>query len=300
MTISELKKDAREKLKGHWSSAICIIIAYSLFTFLLSFVASLITNFSRNAIIAFVLQILLIIISLPLSFGLLVSMVKLYRGEKVGFFSFVSTGFSNIYNAWKVFGRTLLKLALPVFLIIITYIVLAIAFTPLSISLSLTGSIEGVSLTFPIIATVLFALAYIFAIVKSLYYVLGNFILCDNSELTGKEIVEKSAEMMTGNRKKYFLLILSFIGWALLIVLVALALLIGLFAIIANTLRSIASIYLIVIITFIIAMALSLVLSCYISFSAISFYEDLNDVIPTSSSINQSGSAETITENTIE
>ena len=37
-----------------------------------------------------------------------------------------------------------------------------------------------------------------------------------NSDLTAKEAVEKSQELMTGNRAKLFWLELSFIGWAIL------------------------------------------------------------------------------------
>ncbi len=288
MTISELKKDAREKLKGRWGSAICMYIAYSLFIFLIGFVSGFLDGiFGKNSVITFGLQILLIIICLPLTFGFLVSMVKLYRGESVGYFSFVSTGFSNIYNAWKVFGRTLLKLALPIILVVLTDLFLAVSRVA---SVITSGSVLFSIL--PPIALILFIAAYIFAIVKSLYYVLGNLILCDNPELTGKEIVEKSAEMMKGNRMKYFLLILSFIGWILLIYLIFYAFAFMLSATLANVLSKI--------IPLIIALVSFLVLSCYITFSMISFYEDLNDVIPTSSSINQSGSAETITENTIE
>ncbi len=299
MTISELKKDAKGKLKAHFSSAICMVIAYALFTFLLSFALSIIANVLNNQLIAFILELLLLIISLPLSFGFLVSMIKLHRGEKVGFFSFVSTGFNNIYNAWKVWGRTLEKLILPAFLILASYIFLAFSFASLTIT-GASSSVKGASLAFPFIAFIIFIAAYVFAIVKSLYYVLGNFILCDHPELTGKEIVEKSAEMMTGNRKKYFLLILSFIGWALLIVLAFLILFFGLTAVLTNALGLVTGTFLGSIISLIVTMALVLLLSCYITFSMISFYEDLNDIIPTSSSINQSGSAETITENTVE
>ena len=38
----------------------------------------------------------------------------------------------------------------------------------------------------------------------------------DNPNLSSKEVVEESEKLMTGNRGKYFVLQLSFIGWAIL------------------------------------------------------------------------------------
>ena len=51
---------------------------------------------------------------------------------------------------------------------------------------------------------------------KSLLYVLTTYILYDEPTLSSKEIVEKSAILMNGNRKRYFFLSLSFIGWSIL------------------------------------------------------------------------------------
>ena len=53
-------------------------------------------------------------------------------------------------------------------------------------------------------------------IIKSLLYTLAYYISYDNPELSSKECVLKSAELMKGNRSKYFLLLLSLSGWAIL------------------------------------------------------------------------------------
>lgn len=53
-------------------------------------------------------------------------------------------------------------------------------------------------------------------IIKAFAYVLTPYILKDNSELSCLEAIERSRLMMKGNKWRYFVLCLSFIGWILL------------------------------------------------------------------------------------
>ena len=57
---------------------------------------------------------------------------------------------------------------------------------------------------------------YVWVAIKSLFYVLVYQVAYDNPNLSSKEVVEESEKLMTGNRGKYFVLQLSFIGWAIL------------------------------------------------------------------------------------
>ena len=56
-------------------------------------------------------------------------------------------------------------------------------------------------------------------IIKKYSYSMTNFILRDNPTLKYNEAIEKSMEMMNGNKMKLFLLHLSFIGWGILSVI---------------------------------------------------------------------------------
>ena len=56
-------------------------------------------------------------------------------------------------------------------------------------------------------------------VVKAYSYSMTNFILKDNPDLKYNEAIEKSMQMMDGNKMKLFLLDLSFIGWILLCIL---------------------------------------------------------------------------------
>ena len=66
---------------------------------------------------------------------------------------------------------------------------------------------------------VLSTVSMILFVVKGYYYSLTFYLLYDNPNMSGKEIVDLSENLMTGQRAQMFLLDLSFIGWALLAML---------------------------------------------------------------------------------
>ena len=67
------------------------------------------------------------------------------------------------------------------------------------------------------IYTVLWMLLLIIpGIIKSYSYSMTNYILKDEPELKYNEAIEKSMQLMDGNKMKLFLMDLSFIGWILL------------------------------------------------------------------------------------
>ena len=66
--------------------------------------------------------------------------------------------------------------------------------------------------------TFLWSLLFIVpGIVKGLAYSQTFFIINENPELTGKQAIDASQEMMRGHKGELFLLQLSFIGWFLLV-----------------------------------------------------------------------------------
>ena len=53
-------------------------------------------------------------------------------------------------------------------------------------------------------------------IIASYSYAMTDYILAENPELTAKEAIERSKDMMEGNRWRLFCLEISFIGWGIL------------------------------------------------------------------------------------
>ena len=65
---------------------------------------------------------------------------------------------------------------------------------------------------------VIYTISAIITALLSLKYILARLISIDHPELTGKECVAESRNLMSGNILKYIFLNLSFIGWAFLAV----------------------------------------------------------------------------------
>ena len=96
---------------------------------------------------------------------------------------------------------------------------------------------------------------------KSLLYALSYYIAVKNEGIEAKDAVLESERLMTGNRGRLFCLMLSFIGWSIVIVFV-IRFVVG---IASNILATIAS------------YAGTTILMPYITFSILAFYRDLEE-----------------------
>ena len=216
MRSSDFRKTAREKLTGKWGTVAVISLLYSLVSFILTVIENSISeDFSSFfSIIEYVIEI-------PLAFGLLISFLKLYNGESVGSFDFFTEGFSNFKRSWLLTLNTALKMILPVILFIISLIIAVVSGVGSVVYNSARVSTLGSSAStgFPFISLILLFVslaAFVWIIVKSYNYALSNLIGIEHPEMSAKEAVETSAEIMNGNKGKLFCLQFSFIGWAIL------------------------------------------------------------------------------------
>lgn len=219
MTSSEIRSTARQSLTNKWGKAALIAFCYFLIEFLINFMIS--GAKGSLPLLSSLLSIGNTVISVPLAYGFLISFMKLKRGEEVNAFDFFADGFSNFGRAWGITWGIIKKLLVPIIIIIVLYIVLIassvslIAFSStLFKSYSASASITAGFLS--IICSIGLIALYIWIAIKSLFYVLVYQVAYDNPNLSSKEVVEESERLMTGNRGKYFVLQLSFIGWAIL------------------------------------------------------------------------------------
>ncbi len=202
MIPSELRKKARETLEGNWGKGACITLAYLLITFLISFVLG---NFENNQIIYSILSIAEMIIALPLSFGLVISFLKLKRSEDTKAFDFCSEGFSRFSRTWSILFQTLVKMIMPIICIIFALLLMILLIF-----------LSAKSIFFAIIGVALYIACIVYAVSRGLLYSLAYYLAYDNPTLSAKECVLKSESLMSGNRGNLLLLELSFIGWAIL------------------------------------------------------------------------------------
>ncbi len=209
MVASEIRANARENLTGKWGKAALLTLVYAIIVFVINFVCNLIPVIGG---------LILFVISTPISYGLLVSFMKLKRGEEVGYVDFLSNGFSSFAKVWAVLGNMVLKMILPICLLVIFIILLVVSLGGSLASAVIAESGSGVA-GFGFLAFISFIgyiASLIYVIVKGYLYSLSYYILNDNPNMTGKEIVEKSENLMRGNRWRFFWLGLTFIGWAIL------------------------------------------------------------------------------------
>lgn len=207
MPPSEIRKEAREALKRNWGKAVCIILAYLVFSFIIGFVQGLVAK----TILYTIIDLAFLVISMPLSFGLIISFMKLKRGEEVKSFGFIKDGFANFSKAWGITWHTFIRLLLPIICLILIIVLMGTL-----ISISIINGYSSISLGLAIAAVILYIATIIYVVSRAYLYALAYNIGYDNPELSSKACVLKSEALMKGNRGSYFLLELSFIGWAIL------------------------------------------------------------------------------------
>ena len=154
MTASQLRAQARKKLTGKWGKAALLFLVFLVITYIISFVLNLVPML--GAIISMV-------ISVPLSYGFVVSMFKINDGEEVSYLDFLNNGFSNFGKVWSITLNTALKLILP----IIFVIVCAVIFTYATVS----GNSILAALGF-----ILYFVAIIYCVIKQFSYKLSLYV----------------------------------------------------------------------------------------------------------------------------
>lgn len=208
MLASEIRATARKSLAGKWGKAVLIVLVYLLIMFAIEFVLGL---------IPFIGQIISFIISIPIAYGLVVSFMKLKRGEEVQYTGFLSDGFANFGRAWGVCGHTILKMIVPVILVFVFAFLLGFSSAGMVASGIISENSVGSGFSvLSLVAIIGYLISLGYCIVKGLLYSLTNYILYDNPNMSSKEIVEESSRLMIGNRWKLVWLELTFIGWAIL------------------------------------------------------------------------------------
>ena len=218
MNIKQTKKDALARLSGKWPKALVLTLIYILIIFTFTYVGNYCLSLATNAPILQVLIDLVILgISLPLSFGVTATFVDLSKGKDVSYTEFINKSILNFSKVWRVTFAIALKIILPIILFTIAVIVITMLCTSM-----ISTSAEDISLG---AVAGIFSIAYlaimIFAFVKFLPYALSFLVLANEPDKTAKEIIETSTVLMENKKLEYLLLILSFFGWLLLIALVA-------------------------------------------------------------------------------
>ncbi len=242
MKARELRKEARESLKGHRGKAGGTYLVYMAFSFLMAFVLGFMSVFIPP-IFTLILELVIYLIIPEILYGCITVLMRIRRRENVSAFSCVGEGFSKF---WKVFVCNFwicIKL-LPWILMFVAAIVLSsmsiysgvndYLFDAYSLSndtlddVGLNNELEileedhreepvDLSELYAALSFIFMVVSIVMLVIRGFRYSLVNFLIFDEPDMKAREIVNKSKELMKGNCGRIFCLNLSFFGWSLLL-----------------------------------------------------------------------------------
>ncbi len=202
MSLKEIHTEAKRIIKNNFWKLFFIV----LLNYLIVLAFTKVSDSFDTSVFTLIFAIVSYIITVPLSYGVIVSFMKSSREESISVFDFISDGMKAFKRVWCVFGRTILKLVLPIIIFIIGF---AVSFGLLAKGIYDSFAGQGTSSSALLIASAVILIATaIYYIVKAISYSLTNYILYDNPELSAKEIVEESSIMMKGHVWSYILLMI--------------------------------------------------------------------------------------------
>lgn len=184
MTLSLLRREAREALKGKWGSAVLLMLVYAFVTIVFPMVVEVVLSGGWDVWIeqenvptsVSIVSLLLSLALIPFSVVVYWVFLDVYRHEPVRI--------SPMFTVYQD-GKLSLKLI-------------------------------GTSVLFGIFVFLWSLLLIIPGIIKSLSYSQTFFLLKDHPEYGALQAISESKKRMKGYKGKLFLLYLSFIGWGLL------------------------------------------------------------------------------------
>lgn len=206
----EIKKAALSQL--NWKKAFTVSSIFVLTNLALSYGLEYLINLTVNLpIFNIAVNIIYMLIFIPLSFGFISTISKMCKSENFTATTIFNEAILNFSKTIAVFLRTLIKIIIPSVIIILANILILFVVTK---NIPITeANLSGYSLLIALISSVV---AIGIAII-SIPYSLSSYILADNKNMTSKEIIEKSATLMKNQRWNFIKLIISFLGWFLIL-----------------------------------------------------------------------------------
>ena len=212
MKISIFKEEARFSIKEHKKAVFGTTLLFTLISIMFSLCLTALTGEDGNLTAAgIIVYIVMFLVTIPLSCGIINTIVKVSSNQKVGATEFINYSVKNFVKTWKILFRIFLK----------AIVISAIAFVLiLGILIFLITVVKVSEQVVKITSVLLSAIYTLILVIMLLPYSFSFFIFSENPDMSAKEIVNKSKELMKGKLGAFILLTLSFIGWYLLITII--------------------------------------------------------------------------------
>jgi len=212
MTISEIKKSAKTKLIGSYIKTASASLLYFIILLVLTYLLSLCSSALNNNILETFIDAIFAIISSILGYGLIANIINLTNSETNAITDFINLAIKNTTKYIKTLLYLLLKILAPIMFFILSGFYLI---GTRAANINQVNFLYFSKNLLPL-AVIIFILSFIVLIYFILKYIIVAYVYHQNKELTPKQIVQKTSELMKGNKLKYILLILSFLSWFLL------------------------------------------------------------------------------------
>lgn len=216
MRIRELRAKAREDAQGNKMALALPVFAMTAIVYLIGVIPNFLQEGIGKAIVSLIASLATLFFSVGASYALIIRTLHVARKEeKTNFFADVfGEGTRNGWScAWGVFK----KIWYWVLLIVVGYILMILGGVfGVGGSVASSNGFAVLSILMIIGGLILVILSAIKIMIASYRYFLVTYLKHDYPERSTKELLEKSKEMMDGNKAKAFVIPLTFIGWLLL------------------------------------------------------------------------------------
>lgn len=207
------KREAKEMMRESTPHYMLVMLVYVLLTTGLSYVVSALSGIESigSGVIGMFLNLLIFLFSMVLSVGLANYVLNLARRKP--------TAVGDLFEGFSFVGRSI---GMNVQVMVYTFLWSMLAVVGFSFAVGISVVVLEI---IPAAGVVLMIAAYIALIVAilaiALRYSMARFVLADKPGEGATAAVRRSVQIMKGNKGKLFGLILSFIGWGLLIALIS-------------------------------------------------------------------------------
>ncbi len=239
MTAREIRAKSRLDMSGKWGKFVGMNVLYMVifivgimlaFLPLIVSIVSSASNIIQNGssmnesdvalaaggvllsfVFFYIMYLAVIILGVPLGYSFTKNIMDLKRKEATKATEFVKNWFKSFGRAWKITLWIFVKMLLYFLLFYAAVIVMGIlagVFAALDVAI--------LSVILGILMFVGMIVFYVVLIARAISLSASMYVAIDNKELTAKDSVNKSIELMKGYKWKWFCLNLSFIGWDIL------------------------------------------------------------------------------------
>lgn len=216
MRIRELRAKAREDAQGNKMALALPIFAMTSIVYLLGVLPELLQEGIAKLIVSLIVVVAITIFGVGASYAIIIRTIRVARKEEKGSF-FADIFGEGTRNGWSCTWGIFCKIWYWILLLFVGYIIMAMGLVGGMVGgVASSTSFSAIGIIIGILGIVLVILSCVKIIKASYSYFIITYLKHDYPDHSTKELLEKSKEMMEGNKAKAFVIPLTFIGWVIL------------------------------------------------------------------------------------